>query len=351
MSGHGVNNTTSFIEVDGERYVLRIYETHRDMDKVECEHAVLRQLAQAKLSFSTPVPIATATPQLSPTSEDLIPASADPTSVAEDQQWSPGKRTISRTAEGKLAALFRYVEGETPSLSESVQLRKFGEVVGELSNALSHIEVDHAPAYRPYYELDQAHPSCSLEAVSECCTDPPLELSSSPYAEALRVIGRRVDALTHNLADLKDLPHQWIHGDLNASNVLADQMGSITAVLDFEFVTVDLRAMELAVCLSDLIRPDSDTNEMWHSLEALIAGYSRNIMLTEREITVMPTLLLLRRLDVFVHFLGRYWDGIDDIQILQRQIVKAAAMANWLEHNGERLCKLIRALQINSGAC
>ena len=29
----GMNNTTRFVEVDGTSYVLRVYETHRDMDK------------------------------------------------------------------------------------------------------------------------------------------------------------------------------------------------------------------------------------------------------------------------------------------------------------------------------
>jgi homoserine kinase type II len=35
--------------------------------------------------------------------------------------------------------------------------------------------------------------------------------------------------------------------------------------------------------------------------------------MTENEINALPELIQLRSLDVFIHFLGRYWDGIDPI--------------------------------------
>src|SRR5690606_16060069 len=56
-SGSGTNNTTRFIRMDGQAYVLRRYETHRDAAKVRYEHAVLQSLQQLDLSVHTPVPI------------------------------------------------------------------------------------------------------------------------------------------------------------------------------------------------------------------------------------------------------------------------------------------------------
>ncbi|WP_027091421.1 phosphotransferase [Cohnella thermotolerans] len=52
-----------------------------------------------------------------------------------------------------------------------------------------------------------------------------------------------------HLPKLRKLPHQLIHGDINDSNLLAapDAAGKVAAVLDFEFCTRDLRAMEPAV--------------------------------------------------------------------------------------------------------
>ncbi|PGV53812.1 phosphotransferase [Bacillus sp. AFS037270] len=55
----GENNTTVFILANSEQYVLRIYRTHRDEDKVNYEHAVLLALKERSLSFSIPVPMST----------------------------------------------------------------------------------------------------------------------------------------------------------------------------------------------------------------------------------------------------------------------------------------------------
>lgn len=57
----GWNNTTYFIDKDSRRAVLRIYDTHRDRNKIEFEHAVLQKLAILDLPFKTPVPILTST--------------------------------------------------------------------------------------------------------------------------------------------------------------------------------------------------------------------------------------------------------------------------------------------------
>ena len=47
----GMNNTTRFVDVEGTSYVLRLYETHRDMDKIIFEHRVLLALDKGKDNF------------------------------------------------------------------------------------------------------------------------------------------------------------------------------------------------------------------------------------------------------------------------------------------------------------
>ncbi|GAA3327873.1 hypothetical protein GCM10020331_069570 [Ectobacillus funiculus] len=42
--------------------------------------------------------------------------------------------------------------------------------------------------------------------------------------------------------------------------------------------------------------------------------------LTEAEIAMIPILIQLRRLDVFLHFLGRHWDGIDPVETVQKNM-------------------------------
>lgn len=39
--GKGANNTTRFVRVHVEQFVLRIYETHQDENKVKYEHTIL----------------------------------------------------------------------------------------------------------------------------------------------------------------------------------------------------------------------------------------------------------------------------------------------------------------------
>ncbi len=48
----GMNNTTRFVDVEGTSYVLRLYETHRDMDKIMFEHSVLLALDERKRKTS-----------------------------------------------------------------------------------------------------------------------------------------------------------------------------------------------------------------------------------------------------------------------------------------------------------
>lgn len=320
QQGNGMNNTTRFVLACGERYVLRIYETHRDEDKVRYEHAVLLRLAEQRFSFGTPV---------------LVRAK--------------NGETFVYTTEGKLAALFRYQEGVRPTLLDGTSWRDFGEVVASLSLALAYVYIEANPAYRPYYEIEHTHPRCSLEHALQFCLQPPPGFNSEELTQRLQYIGECLEEVEKKLPRIKMLPHQLIHGDINASNLLADRgTGKITAVLDFEFVTWDLRVMELAVCLSDLIDPEEDLVSMWDKIKAILVGYGRIIELTTAEIQALPTLIMLRRLDVLIHFLGRYWDGVDKMEVVKRQIHNAYSMALWL---GKHEDKLLDAFKDDNLAC
>ena len=52
----GMNNTTKFIVVNNKDYVLRIYESHSDKNKVDFEHKILKELSKKDLSFKIPEP-------------------------------------------------------------------------------------------------------------------------------------------------------------------------------------------------------------------------------------------------------------------------------------------------------
>ncbi|KRF31838.1 phosphotransferase [Paenibacillus sp. Soil787] len=306
----GMNNTTRFVDVEGTSYVLRLYETHRDMDKIIFEHSVLLALDKEidKLPFRVPVPVE-------------LPSGG--TVVRLDAQ------------EGKLAALFTFTDGCNPTWGNTHQLRQFGEAVGQLSSALAEISMEHKPVYPPYYEIEHIHPRCSPDAIHEFCLHPPEPFRQQ--RDELSYIFGRFAAFYKAIPALRELPHQLVHGDINGSNMLVDDDGQIVAVLDFEFVTLDVRVMELAVCLSDLIDITLPVEELRRNCKAFYEGYRQSIHLEEEEITLLPLLIELRRLDVFIHFLGRYLDGVDAQGVLVDIIHNTFDKTKWLQMNGSAL--------------
>lgn len=139
----GANNTTRFVRVHDEQYVLRVYETHQDEEKVKYEHAILVALAEMPLPFSIPQPV----------------------------QSRAGK-TMVRTKDGKIAGLFRYLDGVTPALDELAEIQFFGRTAGQLSVSFAHVQINQHPAYRPYYEIESTHPRCSIQDVLNFAKNP-----------------------------------------------------------------------------------------------------------------------------------------------------------------------------------
>ncbi len=308
----GMNNTTRFVEAESGKYVLRIYQTHCDVDKVKYEHAILLKLQQSGLPFGIPEPIC-----------------------------GVDKETAKLTEDGKPVAMFRYMEGMTPAFEAIAELKSFGVAAGRLSTALRNITTELKPVYRPYYEIENTHPKCPVDAVVGFCEKPGKEFDI--LKGELCLVAKQLTMFREKYQVIKSLPHQLIHGDLNASNVLADEEGSITAILDFEFVTEDLRVMELCVCLSEIINMKQSDERLWSNIAAFLEGYREVVKLAPEEIEVIPLLIMLRRLDVFIHFLGRFWDGIDASQILKDQIRNLAVQVDWLDRNKERLMLLLES--------
>lgn len=325
----GWNNTTRFMaNEEGEKLVLRVYETHRDAGKVRFEHAVLRALNGADLPFAVPRPIA-----------------------------APDGRTYVRLSDGteRLACAFPYLEGERPPERESGAAYAIGAAAAWLSAALADTRPDEPPAYPPYYELDRAYPLCTEERLEALCAAPPEALAAE--AGRLRTLAGALRDIRAALPRLRELPHQLVHGDLNASNLLGTAE-RVTAVLDFEFCTRDARAMEIAVLVSGYVdeaskpsngdeldaREDAGSepggDEIEPSLrlaEEALRSFGANRKLTPAEADAVPLLVRLRKLDVFLHFLSRYWDGVDGADVLAAQLRSAERGLARLDRVADRL--------------
>lgn len=298
----GMNNTTRFVEYGDEDFVLRIYESHKDIDKVSFEHSLLFAIQRLSLPFSSPVPV-----------------------------LAKNGNSVVISSEGKLCALFKYISGERPSSDKSINYISYGTVVGKLTQALSLIDINNSSVYQPYYDIENTHPSCPIESVLNFCEEP--ENQFSQFSEKLSIIGSMISEFLSFIPKFKSLPLQLIHGDINQTNMLIDKTSNVSAILDFEFVTHDLRVMELCVCISDMINSNPSNPLLWKFIEDFYIGYKSNITLSKEELEIIPLLILLRRLDVFIHFLGRYRDGVDKKEIVSDQIDNLSKLIDWLKNN------------------
>ncbi|QJD82659.1 phosphotransferase [Cohnella herbarum] len=308
----GWNNTTRFIEAEGRRWVLRIYETHKDEDKIRYEHGLLMALNKVDMPFKVPMPI----------------------------RCFDGS-TIVRLEDGseRIACLFSYIEGQRPEEGKAEIGYAFGVAAGQLSRSLAQISDVGKPIYPPYYEMDSAHPLCTPDAVSAFCFAPPIEFREEALVDALLAIGEALQRYRSYLPSFRTLPHQLIHGDINHSNSLVSGDGSddrLAAVLDFEFCTWDLRAMEFAVIVSGLLSDE----EALGTVELFLRGVGEQLTLEKAEAEAVPLLVQLRILDVFLHFLGRYLDGVDGENVLGEQIRSAYEGLRRLERIEDDLLQL-----------
>ncbi|OMF38311.1 hypothetical protein BK133_01935 [Paenibacillus sp. FSL H8-0548] len=296
----GMNNTTRIITSGEQKYVLRIYNNHKDAEIVRLEHEVLKQLNEQQLSFQVPIPVSN--------------RSGDTVSIADD---------------GTLSSLFRYIEGNRPSISNPAHVYALGHTAAELIRALSRIQPTQKPLYTPYYLLEETY--ASMNALTF--------LSMSDRSEELRkrrasfvALNKERESLVLECAQLSLLPKQWIHGDLVFNNTVSNG-NDIIGVLDFEFTTIDVRAMELAVIVVDLIKPGDQHFQV--KLRQLIKGFKDSLQLSEQELIKLPSLMKLRLLDVALHFAVRLRDNLDSEDIFCDIIDQSLFGCNWINDHWE----------------
>ena len=80
--------------------------------------------------------------------------------------------------------------------------------------------------------------------------------------------------------------------------------------------------MDLAICLSEAIANEEDDKVKFDNITNLMTGYKKFISLTDEEIKVIPYLIMLRRLDVIIHFLVRYNKGINNSHITADKVLR-----------------------------
>ena len=215
-----------------------------------------------------------------------------------------------------------YLPGEEFDGPDTISEQGFhaiGTLLGELAAALADFE---HPAADGFMAWDLANGLATDEAMRR-----------DIHPESLRVL-RLADGRLHAAVEqMPSLPHQIIHNDGHAGNLLRPGPDSdqVCGVIDFGDVVRTIRVADVAIAGESFAPPADDPSGV---LAALTAGYHAQHPLSDVEITAIPELVLVRMALTIV--------------LVERQIVAAPHLAGraqrylpeiiqaterWLEHD------------------
>ena len=307
----GTNNVVQRVVAPAGAYVLRVYSNHVEPDRLRFEHGVLVRLAQAGLPFALPVPL--------PTRAGALYA-----------------EVVGERGEVELATLTPLIAGEHPQRGDLAQAEAGGEALGRLDVALAALgDVDDVAgvSWRSYGDLDHCHP---------LVPDPAAAIADLSVAADVR---DRLVAGYHWLMErlpalYASVPQQLVHEDYAPDNIL--MIGpQVTGVLDFEFCTRDVRAMDLTVALSWWPVAQFGSGDEWPIVAAVARGYARHVVLSAAEVEAIPVLFRLRGYTSLIHRLGRWRAGLSPLPAVTGRVEAALEREEWLAANAARLVQMI----------
>jgi homoserine kinase type II len=309
----GTNNSVELVETGAGSYVLRLYRNHTDPARLRFECAVLAGLEASGLPFAVPTPMPT--------------ISGDRYARLNDEQ------------EDILVTLTPRIAGEAPQHTNLEQATAAGEALGVLDLTLKQLET-HLPGngttWRSYGDLEHCHP---------LVPDPYQGILELPLDDdTRRRLLERYHWLSVQIPTLyASLPKQLSHEDYAPSNTLMEG-DQVTGVLDFEFCSQDLRAMDLTVALSWWPAATFGTGDEWPILLAFSQGFAREVKLSEGEVAAIPAIYQLRAYTSLIHRLGRYRQGLSSLEAVVDRAQAALEREAWLATHEARLLDLLYGL-------
>jgi len=235
---------------------------------------------------------------------------------------------------GDESCIFEVIPGTLPKLQAVTEI---GRACGELHTAMGSLDINKDLCEQPpYFKLFEVHHAITkdlfYETIASSAFDGDERGAINELVEHVKALEERLD-----IFHAKQLPEQLIHGDLHYDNVLIDEQGKVTGLLDFEYCGFDWRAMELAVCLSKY----AGEEDPLHYMEDFIVGFAQTADLTVDEIDSIADLMVLRIISNVVFFVGRVISGEDDADQLKSRAAIYNARIEWLLDNKETLGSII----------
>lgn len=274
--GHGILNRSWLVQTGDHGYFIKEYR-YRDDARIRAEHEVLRALA------NQPVPV----PHL---------------------YTLPGGSSLL-DLDGTWYAVWDWAQGnylEHPIVT-AAQAEAFGKTLGGLHRVLQALPV-------PFEAIDRylAWDSAELVQGMVRLRDLAQAVKDDPFAQqALLHCAEVEQCIAEGLPPYRDfawMPTQIIHADPSPENMYFDANHRVTAIFDWELVSVRPRAWDIIRAINYML-PDSQVpgGVQIELATPLIAGYHAANPLSEREVAATPDLYYFARVhDLWVyeeHFL------------------------------------------------
>ncbi len=304
----GYNNHLFDVQGGDRHYVLRIYGNHSKPNLIAHELGVLWQVGQSALPFVVPVPVLTKTGQMC--------------------------ALMNLQGQRALAVLLPFIEGENPETRDLAQTEAVGEALAQLLIALMPIQPGEAHTSAGYGDLSKLHPLVPDPWEAANCLPATVPKSKKHRLNAI------LDLLHERRAHIGRLPQQLTHGDVIPGNILADG-AKVTGIIDFEFCTMNPRAVDLACAVDSWTYGALNSGREWPVIAALCRGYARYGSLNADEIECIPALLLLRNCVVLLHIIGQFVGGKSPLVDVDLWFESLLNMDAWLTMNDRRLTATI----------
>ncbi|WP_019419126.1 phosphotransferase [Paenibacillus sp. OSY-SE] len=308
----GLTNYSQVLTVNNNKYVARIYDNHsKNLEKLKFEIELTTFLEQNNLPFKLPGFLIAKT----------------------------GDRFIE-LSNGQFGSVVRFIEGEVPDLTQVSDVKEYGKTVGEISVAFKKFKSDVLMQEIKFYKIYNLHQLSNERSVKRFIDQPPFEIESNQ----LSILIDSLQAVQRNESIIDNLPKQIVHHDILIFNLLIDnQTRKMSGVLDFDFASYDVRALELAICINHLLQFDNDSLA---NLKLFLDEYSQYMTLTEEEIKWIPFLMQMYYVSLICIYIGQYYSGREIEEYFRFILNQLVIRKQWIEQNEYEFIETLR-LRLN----
>lgn len=295
----GTNNRSFIVECggDGVTYFLKLYDNPPDPERRVFANRITAAIALQRPPFAVP---------------ETIRSRSGETQVLLGDRY----HHVSSFIPGSVA---RYGDRDDAAAC--------GRALAELHAALASVDLGSSHAGPPTFgPLATVHP-----LVPE--PERAIETALSDADLAQTVTGIVSSAEARWLHVTAGWPLTWIHADFYPSNVLM-RSRQVTGIVDFEFAGAGYRAIDVAIGVYAFA--------FWQPgflvlVERFATGYLERIELSAEEIRAIPVMILMREATSFVHWTGRYRQGLTNRTGIEERAGQLVKLAGFLGENGAEL--------------